>query len=144
MSGSERHLPSTRGHGPSGRLWTAHRVLCSSRALVPTVLGLFTVGYFAATSYLASMNAFSFDELTTYYIARLSSTRDVWTAWKESGDGMPPLVHFATHLAGTTLGFSHIITRLPAMVGFWLMCLSIFAFLQRRVCLMLAVVGMLL
>ncbi|MGH7786420.1 MAG: ArnT family glycosyltransferase [Candidatus Binatia bacterium] len=107
-------------------------------------MGLFTVTYFAATYNLAAQKPFWFDELLTYNIAAMPTAGDVWRAWLQADDAMPPLVHFATHLSGSTLGFSHVTARLPAMVGFWLLCLCIFIFLRRRVCPMLALVGMLL
>lgn len=121
-----------------------HRGLTARRTLAPVVVGLFTVTYFAATGSLAAMKPFSFEELTTYNIARVPTTGGVWTAWLEADDGMPPVVHFATHLTGYVLGFSHLTARLPAMVGFWVMCLCIFIFLGRRVDPLLALVGMLL
>ena len=129
---------------PSRWLRDIYRRSCSLRSLPPVMVGLFTVAYFAVTCSLASLKPFSFDELTTYNIARLPTVGDVWRAWIESGDGMPPLVHLATHLTGSALGFSHVTGRLPPMMGFWLMCLGIFIFLRRRVCPMLALIGMLL
>ena len=105
---------------------------------------LFTTAYFAATSTLASLKPLWFDELLTYNIARQPTAGAVWMAWLEASEQIPPVVHFATHLSGSMLGFSHITARLPAMVGFWVMCLSIFVFLRRRVGLMLALMGMLL
>jgi hypothetical protein len=124
---------------------TGYLALCRLRSLPIIIGGLFTVAYFAATCWLASQRPFSFDELTTYHIARLPTAMDVWSAWIEAGDGMPPLVHLATHAVGSTLGFSHVTVRLPAMVGFWLMCLCLFVYLgRRRVGPMLATVGMLL
>ena len=108
------------------------------------MVGLFTTAYFGATCSLGLLKPFSFDELITYNIARLPTATGVWRAWLEAGDAMPPVVHIATHLVGSLLGFSHITTRLPAMLGFWFMCVSIFVFLNRRVGPALAAVGMLL
>jgi hypothetical protein len=118
--------------------------LGSGRRGALAIVGLFTVAYFAATCALAALRPLGFDELTTHNIARLPTAGAVWRAWFESGDGMPPVIHLATHLIGSALGFSHVTARLPAMLGFWLMCLSIFIFLRRRVCPMLALMGMVL
>jgi hypothetical protein len=109
-----------------------------------TLLGALTLGYLALTCSLAALKAFSFDELTTYNIARLPTAGAVWRGWVESGDGAPPVVHLATHLVGSALGFSHLTARLPAIVGFWVMCLGIFVFLRRRTDPFLAVTGMLM
>ena len=57
---------------------------------------------------------------------------------------MSPVIHLTTHFTGSALGFSHLTARLPDMVGFWVMCLCIFVFLSRRVCPMVAWIGMLL
>jgi hypothetical protein len=114
------------------------------RRLEAVVVGLFTAAFFGATCSLAALKPFSFDELDTYNIARMPTAIGVWRAWLEAGDAMPPVVHMATHLVGSLLGFSHMTTRLPAMLGFWLMSLCLFVFLRRRVCLALAAVGMLL
>lgn len=121
-----------------------YRVSCTRRSLTPVLVGLFTVAYFAATCYLASLKPFWYDEITTYNIARSPTAGDVWRAWLESPDGMPPVVHFAAHIINFALGFSHVTARLPDMLGFWVMCLCVFIFLRRRVCPMLALVGMLL
>jgi hypothetical protein len=121
-----------------------HDASGSHPRLAAAMVGLFTTAYFAATCWMALLKPFSFDELTTYNIARQPTATGVWRAWLEAGDAMPPVVHFATRLAGSLLGFSHITARLPAMLGFWLMCVCIFVFLRRRVCPALAGVGMLL
>jgi hypothetical protein len=106
-------------------------------------VGLFTVAYLAATFDLASLKPFSFDELTTYYMAKLPTAGDVWSTWFETGEAISPLVHLVTHVVGYAFGFSHVTVRLPSMVGFWFMCLCVFIFLRRRVCPMLAFLGML-
>lgn len=122
----------------------AHGILRSRRSLTLLAVSLFTAAYFAATVSLASLKPFSFDELTTYNIARLATSGELWRAWFESGDGVPRVVHFATHLVGSAVGFSHVTARLPDMVGFRLTCLCIWVFLSRRVSPALAVAGMLL
>ena len=125
-------------------LRSTYRVVCSRRSLPAILVGLFTLAYFAATCDLASLKPFWFDELTTYYIARSPTAGGVWRAWLESGDAVPPLVHLSMHFIGSALGFTHVTARLPDMLGFWLMCTCVFIFLRRRLCPMLAWVGMLL
>ncbi len=128
----------------SQRLPATYRAVCSYRSLTLLLVGAFTAVYFAAICFLASLKPFGFDELTTYHIARTPTAAGVWQAWLESFDALPPLAHFATHFTGSVLGFSHITARLPDMLGYWLMCVCVFIFLRRRVCPMLALVGMLL
>jgi len=125
-------------------LLAAYRRASGWRGTAPLVLGVFTVGYFAATCHLAALKPFSFDELTTFNIARSPSLADVWVTWAESTDGMPPLAHLTTHVVGSALGFSHVTARLPSMVGFWFACVCIFIFLSRRSGTILATLGMIL
>lgn len=129
---------------PSQWLFRTYRAVCSLPRLAPVLVGVFTLAYFAATCDLASTKPFRVDELSTYKIAVLPSAGKVWRAWFESPDGLPPVIHLTTHLIGSALGFSHVTARLPDTVGFWLMCVCIFIFLSRRVCPLLAWVGMLL
>src|SRR5215468_11242661 len=115
----------------------------SLRGLGPLLVGVFTVGYFAATCDLAALKPFRDDELTTFNIGAMPTAGEVWSAWIESPDGLPPVIHLTTHFIGSALGFSHLTARLPDVLGFWLMCVCVFIFLSRRVCPLLAWVGML-
>ena len=51
---------------PSQWLLRTYRAARSLRSLPPILVGVFTVGYFAATCELASLKPFRFDELYTY------------------------------------------------------------------------------
>ena len=128
----------------SQTLRAIHDGVSARRGLTTLTVGVFTVGYFVVTVSLASLKPFSSDELLVYNVAQLPTAGDVWRGWLEAFDGMPVVTHLTTHLVGSALGFSHVTARLPAMVGFWAMCLCIFSFLRRRVPLMLASIGMLL
>jgi hypothetical protein len=108
------------------------------------MVALFTVAYFAATSILASRKGYGFDELTTVYIAKFPTLGAVWKAWSEGPDGLPAFTHFLTHLGFSVFGFSHFAARSPEILGFWLMCVCIFIFLNRRIGPVLASLGMLL
>src|SRR6185369_5101602 len=135
---------ATLGRRLSQRLRSLHAAVTALPALAPLMVALFTVAYFAATCDLASLKPFSFDELTTYNIARSPSAGTLWANWLASGDGVPPVAHLATHIAGSALGFSHVTARLPDMIGFWVMSVCVFSFLRRRVGALLAVLGMLI
>jgi hypothetical protein len=100
--------------------------------------------YFGLTGLLAARKPLWTDEFFTLYAAQRPSVRDVWEALQESPDAMPVLTHVLTHCVGNLLGFSHLTVRLPAMVGYWLLCVAVFAFLRRRVALPLAAAGMLI
>jgi hypothetical protein len=108
------------------------------------IVVIFTAFFVVATGHLASRKVLWSDELLTLSTAELPSLADIWRELQDSVDAMPPLTHFLTHLCGQCFGFSHLTVRLPAIVGYWLLCVSVFAFLRRRVPLALATAGMLI
>ena len=73
-----------------------------------------------------------YDELFTFHIARLGQLSDVWSALAEGTDTNPPLCHLVTRLAQRALGPSELATRLPAVFGYWVMCVSLYYFVVRR------------
>lgn len=91
-----------------------------------------SVAYFAVTAILAAHKLMWHDELSTYYIARLPSMRDVWGALM-AGDEQSPLFFYAmTRLAFDLFGANNASVRLPEMLGFWLMTVCLFTFAARR------------
>lgn len=57
---------------------------------------------------------------------------DLWNALSDGPDAMPPLIHLATRIVGEVAGYGHVSVRFPAIVGFWLMCMSLYCFSRRR------------
>jgi hypothetical protein len=88
--------------------------------------------YFVVTIALASRKLMWNDELYTYYIARLPSMRDVWSALLAGGEQTPPFFYLTTRAAIDLAGDNNVAIRLPAMFGFWLMTVCVLTFVSRR------------
>lgn len=96
------------------------------------LLALFSVGYFAMTGLLATQKLFWFDELFTWHLSRLPSLVDLWQALAAGVDLNPPLSYLLVRASNTLVGAGPLATRLPAMIGFWLMLLAVYTFVSRR------------
>jgi hypothetical protein len=104
----------------------------------------FSLVFFSMTGWLASRKPFWTDELHVVNSASVSTVAEVWSSLVARPDAMPPLVHLLTHFVYRTLGLNHLTARLPAMAGYWLLCVCIFFLLRRRVPIVVATMGMLL
>jgi len=95
-------------------------------------VGFFTILYACVTVLNALRRPLWFDELFTFYVARLASIRDVWWALSSGFDPNPSLPYLLTRFSHDLLGSGPVATRLPAILGFWLMCVCVFWFVRRR------------
>jgi hypothetical protein len=95
------------------------------------LLILFTAIYAMCAVGRAGGRPFWYDEVITLIAAK---TPDLATAWKASAqvDANPPLPHLLTHLSVRWFGVNEVSARLPAMAGFWVMCLCLYRFVARR------------
>jgi hypothetical protein len=98
----------------------------------PVILTAFSVLYLAATGLLAARAPLWYDELFTFHLARLPHLADLWHALAAGTDATPPLYHLLTRLAQQALGQGELATRLPAVAGYWVMSVSLYAFVARR------------
>ena len=107
------------------------------------VLLAFTAVYFLGAVLHARSKPFWFDEIVTIIVAK---TPDLPTAWRAATeiDAMPPLSHALAHLFVRWFGVTEVSVRMPAMLGFWIFCLSLFWFTRRRVGIYYALTAMLL
>jgi Dolichyl-phosphate-mannose-protein mannosyltransferase len=92
----------------------------------------FSLVYLGITCLLASRKLMWNDELFTFYIARLPSLSDVWSALSTGADQIPPFFHVLTRASFAMLGVNHLSVRLPEILGFWLMSLCLFRFVAKR------------
>jgi hypothetical protein len=92
----------------------------------------FSVVYFVITIWLAAAKPFWFDELFTYYLARLPSVSDIWSALRQSADQQPPPFFLVTRASGTLLSDAQVAFRLPEMLGYWLASVCVFHWVRRR------------
>ena len=86
---------------------------------------------YAVITALHAMRRFWYDELFTFYMCRLPSMSAVWAALKDGADLNPPLFYVVTRAFQAVFGNSELVTRLPAVLGFLVMCLCIFHFVSR-------------
>jgi hypothetical protein len=112
----------------TGRSWR----LLESRGAVVVLLACFSLLYFADICLRASEKYFWFDELITVYVCRLPSLRAVYQATLLGVDYNPPLFHILTRLAEALFGEGLIASRMPSIVGVWLLCVCLFAFVSKR------------
>ena len=87
---------------------------------------VFTVLYAIPTVYLARLKLFWDDEFFTLYLSRTSSWHDLLRALATGADQHPPSFYYLTHLLTIVFGSSDVTTRLPAILGFWLLCICLY------------------
>jgi hypothetical protein len=76
---------------------------------------------------------FGYDELFTFYIARMKTVSGGWAAVVAGADLQPPLSFAAVHASQKLFGASELATRLPSILGFLVASLCLFWFLRRRI-----------
>jgi 4-amino-4-deoxy-L-arabinose transferase-like glycosyltransferase len=94
---------------------------------------LISILYFAVTLALAHVKPFWNDELYTFHIARLPGMRSVWDALLTGVEQLPPLFYAITKASIGIFGYTHIGMRLPEILGFWLMSVSLYGVARRFV-----------
>jgi hypothetical protein len=72
------------------------------------------------------------DELFTLYICRLPDMKTVWAALRTGCEGTPPLWYVLVRTTWRLLGNRDVLERIPAALGFFTMCGSLYWFVSRR------------
>jgi hypothetical protein len=108
--------------------------LCSSFAdrRWPFFVTAFSLMFFWTAFVRANVKPFWHDEIYTIAIAGLPSVRAIWAAERAGVDLTPPFNSILTHAVFAVAGAGRISTRLPAMMGFWVMTLASFAIVRQR------------
>ena len=96
--------------------------------LVAAVLFL----YFAVTIALAWQKLPWNDELFSLHFAQLSSLKEIWTALKSGADQIPLFFVLLTRASLKLFGANMIALRLPEIIGYAVMNVSLFFFVSRR------------
>jgi hypothetical protein len=104
-----------------------------SRQTTGWLLAGFFLVYLLGTSALSYLKPLWYDELFTYHIARLPRLGDIWSALADGTDLNPPLYYLAARGSMALFGDNALALRLPALLGFGLMCLCLFALVARRI-----------
>ena len=93
---------------------------------------LFLTGFSSLALLVGTQKPLWYDEIVTLYICRLPSMPDVWSALVDSADANPPLFHLLTRVSMWIFGESPLALRLPSIVGFAVLCWSLFRFASKR------------
>jgi hypothetical protein len=136
-------LPQSAAHSGRDLNSWASRLLQPLERHKGIILVVFSIVYFALTSFRAHRKLFWFDELFTLYLSRLPDFKSVWRALVNGVDFNPPLFYLITRFSEHILGEGHIATRLPEILGFWVLCLCLFRFVSLRLSVVSACVSML-
>lgn len=97
-----------------------------------TAFGLLTILYFLVVVAQSHFKLLWLDELITLHIARQGSAAAIWNALAQGADPNPPVTHLLVHYARLAFGDHELAYRLPAIAGYWIGMVSLFAFLLRR------------
>lgn len=95
-------------------------------------LALFTAAYFGGSVCAASRRYFFFDEIMTSCLGDLPDIRQIWPLIGRGIELNPPLPFWISWMLHHTIGDGPVISRIPAMIGFWLMCFCLYHFVRRR------------
>jgi hypothetical protein len=92
----------------------------------------FSIFYFTDVLIRASEKYFWFDELVTMYICRLTSLHAIWQVVAHGVDFNPPFFYILSRASKAVFGETLIGMRAPQIIGFWLLCVCLFRFVNRR------------
>ena len=95
------------------------------------LLAVFTAVYFVGTALRARSSPLWHDELYTMMLSRLD-LRHMLAGIRDGIDTSPPFADMLVRAVNLLWGEGNIVSRIPAMIGFWAFCLCLFAFVRRR------------
>ena len=107
------------------------------------MLAIYTIIYVCGYWASASQTPFWFDEIFTYRIAQLPHISDIWNVISRGIELNPPGFFWFTWLLARLFGMGHIVTRIPAALGYWVMSLCLYSFVRRRTRTAYAVIALL-
>ena len=93
---------------------------------------LFSIAYFSFTAFRASRKLLWYDEIFTLSISRLASLHAIWAAVSKGVDFNPPLFYLITGWSDRLPLNELIRSRLPEMIGFWILSVCLFRFIWLR------------
>ena len=95
-------------------------------------LAIFSLVYLIAEICQNSRRGFWFDEFITSYLADLPSISRIWPLIAQGIELNPPLPFWIAWITRHLFGGGEVLLRLPAVIGFWVMCLCLYFFVRRR------------
>jgi hypothetical protein len=91
-----------------------------------------SVLFLGVTCLLGATKLMNFDELATYYPASQATLSQVWSFFSEGLDTNTPVTSLLVRGSLRVFGDRHLTLRLPMIAGYWLLCISIYAFVSYR------------
>jgi hypothetical protein len=102
--------------------WWVERTAASRRAIYL----VFTALFFVPSVFFAHVKLLWDDEFFTLYLSRTSGWTALLQALATGADQHPPSFYYLTHWIFHIFGTGPVTLRLPAMFGFWLMCVCLY------------------
>jgi len=90
----------------------------------------FTLLYVPYVAHAAVTRPFWLDELFTFYIVTMPDWAGMMDLIQRGPDQNPPLFYALTRFIVSILGESEWAFRLPAMVGYWVFCVTLYAWIR--------------
>jgi hypothetical protein len=106
-------------------------------------LAAVSIFYFVCAGLRAMYRPMWYDELVAWHISRLPTIAAMWRAICSGVDQEMPLTHLTMRLSHALFGDGNLATRLPMLIGFWIMLMCIYGFLIRRLTWPYALLGLL-
>lgn len=88
--------------------------------------------YFLETYRIVSTTPFNGDEFFTFYLSQLPSVKDIWITLSRGLEVTPPAIHLSTRMIEQWFGPGPFASRFVSILGFWVMLLSVYIFVERR------------
>jgi len=104
----------------------------------------FCVLYLAGACWLSAEKLLWYDEIFTYHTTLQPSLAALWDSLAGGTDLNPPVYYLLARLSTAVFGTHEVALRLPAILGFGIMCLCAFVFVSRRTTPLFGLVALLL
>jgi Dolichyl-phosphate-mannose-protein mannosyltransferase len=95
-------------------------------------LWLCTAWFLVAEMCKDARRPFWFDELVALSLAGAPKIGRIWEVIEQGAELNPPLSFWVQWVVSHTFGQGEVISRLPAALGFWTMCVCLYFFVRRR------------
>lgn len=92
----------------------------------------FSIFYFTDVCIRASEKFFWYDEFFTLHLSQIPGLGPLWAALRQGADFNPPFFYLLTKASRAFFGNGLVGTRMPEIFGFWLLCICLFVFVNRR------------
>ncbi len=96
------------------------------------VLVIFSLIFLGVTGLIGASKLMTADEIFTYYPAHQAEAGQVWSFFAEGLDTNTPIPTLLVHASMRLFGDNTLGLRAPVILGYWVMCLCLYAFVAFR------------